>query len=130
MSFRNGAGSLVCFYLLPLVGYGALIYYFSAQSDLDLGVSFSHFDKLLHLLEYAVLGVLGYRFWRRLLPARSPAFLLLLAFLLALVYGISDEFHQSLVPGRDSSPMDILADGAGGYLGARIYMVICQRREG
>ena len=41
-----------------------------------------------------------------------------LALLLALLYAISDEFHQSFVPGRHSAWADVLfIDSSGGLLG-------------
>lgn len=36
-----------------------------------------------------------------------------LTILLATAYGVSDEFHQSFVPGRTPDVMDVLADGTG-----------------
>jgi len=115
--------SLILWYVFPLMGYCALIFYLSSQSNINLP-SFTQSDKLLHLAEYAVLGFLAYRFFQRLLPEKSAAFVVMVAFLFVLVYGLSDEFHQSFVSGRDSSCFDILADGAGGYLGARVTMLI------
>jgi VanZ family protein len=35
------------------------------------------------------------------------------AALIAFLYAISDEWHQSYVPGRDSDPVDVLVDTAG-----------------
>jgi VanZ family protein len=67
-------------------------------------------DKLLHLVVYAGLGVVlvraRSRAWRRPVTAR-----------LAL-YGASDEFHQSFVPGRDVEALDVVADAAGSTLAA------------
>lgn len=42
---------------------------------------------------------------------QNPA--LLLAILISLAYGISDEIHQFFVPGRHCSFIDILTDSAG-----------------
>ena len=123
MSARISKSSLIAWYALPLVVYCGLIFYLSSQSGIDLP-SFSQSDKLLHLVEYAVLGALAYRFFQRVLPEKSKTFLVMVSFLFALVYGLSDEFHQSFVSGRDSSYFDILADGAGGYIGARLTMLI------
>jgi len=35
------------------------------------------------------------------------------AFLIALLYALSDEYHQSFVPGRHPDPLDIVTDLAG-----------------
>ena len=130
MTARKLEASLIIWYVLPLLGYCALIFYLSSQVDVDLPSIIPQSDKVLHLAEYAVLGVLAYRFFQRLLPGKTPTFVLMVAFLFALVYGLSDEFHQSFVSGRDSSCFDILADGAGGYLGARVTMLILQKGRG
>jgi VanZ family protein len=128
MGVRISKGSLIAWYALPVVVYCGLIFYFSSQSGIDLP-SFSQSDKMLHLMEYAVLGGLAYRFFQRLLPGKTPAFVVMVAFLFALVYGLSDEFHQSFVSGRDSSWFDILADGAGGYFGARLTMLVFRKER-
>lgn len=127
MSMRILKGSLINWYALPLVAYCALIFYLSSQSDIVLPTLVPQSDKLLHLAEYAVLGALAYRFFQRAMPERSKTFVVMVAFLFALVYGLSDEFHQSFVPGRDSSWFDALADGAGGYAGARFTMIIFRK---
>lgn len=43
---------------------------------------------------------------------------LLFAVVIASLYGVSDEFHQSFVPGRVSSIYDVLADFFGSILAA------------
>src|SRR3989304_9832899 len=75
------------------------------------------FDKLYHLVEYGVLGFLVF------LAARTgfglgAARAVMIAFAFSLLYGISDEWHQSFVPGRFASLGDVAADGLGGLLGA------------
>lgn len=44
-----------------------------------------------------------------------------MAVLTALLYGVSDEFHQSFVAEREFSIFDMLADAAGGTVGTVIY---------
>lgn len=77
---------------------------------------FSFQDKFEHVAAYALLG------WLYAMAltgrARAPRRRVLLAAGLALLYGASDEFHQSLVPGRDANPADLAADGIGGLAGA------------
>jgi VanZ family protein len=69
-------------------------------------------DKLLHTVGYAGLGILALRafhggFHR---PRLAPT---TFAGVAVILWGISDEFHQSFVPGRDSSAWDVLADAVG-----------------
>lgn len=46
------------------------------------------------------------------------------------LYGISDEYHQSFVPGRDVSALDALADGVGGFLAAQMLFWWDRARPG
>jgi VanZ family protein len=45
-----------------------------------------------------------------------------------MLYGLSDEWHQLHVPGRDGSLADVLADGAGAVLGATLLAAISARK--
>ena len=49
--------------------------------------------------------------------------MLLLALLIGVLYAASDEYHQSLVPGRDSDVYDWVADSIGlaAGIGAMVY---------
>ena len=61
-----------------------------------------------HMLGY---GLLALTYWRGL--GRDKKWLWL-AWLLAVLYAITDEFHQSFVAGRHPSPIDVfLFDGGG-----------------
>jgi VanZ family protein len=40
---------------------------------------------------------------------------LLVAFVVALTYGFSDEIHQSFVPGRDAAAFDVMVDTCGAF---------------
>lgn len=80
-------------------------------------LEFWNSDKLLHAAAYCVLAVL------LLVGARARAGALTTgarveAALLAALYGVSDELHQSFVPGRSMSGLDVAADALGAALGA------------
>jgi VanZ family protein len=83
-------------------------------------------DKVLHTLEYALLGALlrgalagtGLR-------ARTA---LLLTFLGGTVYGATDEVHQRFVPQRECDPRDLAADATGAVLGALAAGLVLRRR--
>ena len=46
------------------------------------------------------------------------------AFVLASIYGITDELHQSMVPGRDATAGDVAADTVGAFIGSLVASFI------
>ncbi len=110
-------------YVVPLLLYCLLIFCLSAQSDPGRLSPFPVPDKIAHLLEYTGFGFLLMRMLVYLKPERDVVQHLIWVLSGALLYGLSDEIHQYFVPGREFSWMDLLADGAGGYFGARLWMV-------
>jgi VanZ family protein len=109
----------ILFYLLPAVGYSALIFSLSSSSlDIEELRPVFDYDKLLHIVEYYILGYLLMRVFTTS-PVSSLADKAVLAtILVGTVYGASDELHQYFVPGRDCSLMDFLFDAAGATLAA------------
>jgi VanZ family protein len=69
-------------------------------------------DKLAHALLFGILAFLLYRAFRHH-AGYAPRNALLLAFLLAVLYGALDEFHQYFVPHRQHDVFDWFADTAG-----------------
>jgi VanZ family protein len=88
----------------------ALIFWLSAQPNLDSGLGLwdDILRKLAHMLAFGGLALLWY--WA-LRPALSRP--LLVAAALALLYAITDEYHQSFVEGRTGSPLDVGVDLVG-----------------
>ena len=94
----------------PFLAALVIVFWLSSMSE----VPGAHYfwAKLLHTVGYAGLGVLAMRAFHggftppRLVPT-------LYAAAAVVLWGISDEFHQSFVPGRDASPWDVLADSIG-----------------
>lgn len=82
------------------------------------------FDKLAHIGVFFILGILVYRGLRR--PSDSEKFSqgrMIVAFAIVLLYGILDEMHQGLVPGRSVDVLDAVADATGGLLaGVSLYL--------
>ena len=80
------------FAFLPPLALMVVIFVLSAQPDLSTGLGFWDLllRKLAHLSVYALLTLL---WWRALAPVtRNP---LAWAALIAFLYAISDEFHQT-----------------------------------
>jgi VanZ family protein len=111
--------------------YAALIYWLSSLGN---PLPFIHTwfpgeDKVLHASGYALLGAL---LASALIGLVRPGRALLLAVVLASLYGVTDEWHQSFVPGRTSDPLDWTADTVGALGGAAlaIALVASLRRRG
>lgn len=109
---------------LPAIASMTIIFWFSSQPDLPRPPSdLLNFlmRKAAHFGVYAVLA-LCYLYalgdWRR----RR------VALLLAILYAISDEYHQSWTPGRVPAPTDVLIDTAGAITALWIVAPWLQRR--
>lgn len=102
------------------LSYMGLIFYLSSLSHIDQIPPIPGIDKVLHLGAYGALAVL----WTEsLLRSGKNAGRRMALFVVAIcsLYGISDEFHQSFVPGREVSALDWTADTLGAILGAGIW---------
>jgi VanZ family protein len=101
-------------YWLPPLAWMGLVFFLSAQPKLPTPPA-PMLDVMLkkgaHFGAYAILAFL---WWRALSRAGMGGRAALgLAFAIAVLYGMSDEFHQSFVPGRRPSPSDVLIDSLG-----------------
>lgn len=103
-------------YLLPVV-WAVVIFLFSSQSSLP-SLSFSLpdflFKKSAHMFVYAVLFLLIHR--SLLLKRVNPAKAWVLAMIITFAYALSDELHQTFVPGRYGTLRDIGYDMLGATL--------------
>ena len=112
----------VLWYWVPVALYAGAIFFLSAQSHPEEHLpSFllkDVSDKVLHAVEYAVLGALCYRAFRWGLNGQVAARALIIAIVAASLYGVTDEVHQLFVPFRESSWLDWLADTIGAVIGA------------
>lgn len=107
---------------LPVLIYAGLIWALSSRPMPEQLPVLPFIDKLLHVGLYAGLGALV---CRALAPTPSPGRRwrpLLFSGLLCAVYGVCDEWHQSAVPTRMADPVDVMADLAGGLLGAEAWL--------
>lgn len=108
-------------YWVPVALYAGFIFFMSAQShpeeQLPSFLLKDVSDKVLHAVEYAVLGVLCYRGFRWGVSGQVASRALLFAIVTASLYGMTDEAHQLFVPFRESSWQDWLADTIGAAIG-------------
>jgi VanZ family protein len=85
----------------------------SLEHTPDILPSFAGFDKIEHFLEYYVFGYILLRaiiILKRQDRSRYASFIVIAV---GILYSISDEWHQSFVPGRDPSITDVMFDGLG-----------------
>ncbi len=95
----------------PALVMMALIFAFSATPSYDLpyfGGADTLVKKLGHASGYAFLSL---AYARGLNPKSQRG--VILCWLLAILYALSDEYHQMFVPGRNSSLVDVGIDAAG-----------------
>ena len=93
-------------WLLAFIHVG-LIWSFSSRTGAEVGLP-PPYDKAAHFFSFALLGFLFAKAFGQ------PR----LGFVVAALYGVVDEIHQSFVPLRDASFWDWLADALGAYFGA------------
>lgn len=108
-------------YWAPVYAYAGLIFYLSSQPHPEEQLPFfvgDLNDKVLHVIEYAVLGALFHRGFHWGADASWRTWAVPLAVVCASLYGGSDEIHQSFVPFRESSWLDWVADTVGAWVGA------------
>ena len=102
--------ALFLLYWLPVLAYIGLIFSGSSVKGQDLPTLFPYMDKIAHLMEYSLLGLLLGRAVRATLPHASALVVTLTAVGLGAAVGCSDEIYQRFVPGRQSDPLDWLTD--------------------
>jgi len=100
-----------------LLGWAALIFIGSSFPNPP-GASGGEWRyDLAHMVEYAVLGALAFLVVRSFRPSWPAMVVMVAAWTLAVLYGMSDEFHQSFVPNRDANWLDVGFDALGAGLG-------------
>jgi VanZ family protein len=115
---------------LPVALDAALIFYLSSIPRLPSPPGpFS--DKHFHFVSFAVLATLLVRAFASGRVRGITTRVAVLAFALATFYGVTDEFHQSFVPGRTSALDDLAADalGAAAAAGLLLAWAIIRRRR-
>ena len=72
--------------------------------------------KAAHVMEYFILGLLLFRAYRSDSPLTWHPKWALWVIITVILYALSDEFHQSFVPSRTASMVDVYIDAIGGIL--------------
>ena len=96
----------------PAIAWAALLFTLSSFSDVPAppgGLT----DKHEHSIAYGVLSACVLRGLSGATLAGVTGATATGAAVIAAAYGVTDEFHQRFVPGRDSSARDLAADALG-----------------
>lgn len=117
MSFYDSKIYRTCSWILVLLYMGG-IFYLSSLEQVNLPPLFPHIDKLIHFHVYLGLAFL----LANATPSAHSRKRFILAFSIAALYGMSDEFHQYFVPSRECSVYDWIADALGSWVGAWIFL--------
>ena len=106
-----------------MVSIMGIIFYVSHQpGDFVQLMPITGLDKIMHLVAY---GILAAAFLYALHPfARSSnhTVISVMAVIFCVLYGLTDEFHQSFIPGRVVSLLDVVADGLGALLTVGVWL--------
>ena len=105
-------------FLPPLIWMG-VIFYLSSREKIAVSESYwlsFVFFKTLHLIEYGILFLLWY------FALYKKKYGLKLAIFLSILYGMTDEWHQTFVPTREGRIRDVFIDSLGVILTWQILL--------
>lgn len=114
---------------IPVFLYCGIIVYLSSQSYPSRHLPsflFGLSDKLVHGVEYGILGILLYRAFRLTTPT---IYSISLAVICAMTFGISDEVHQWFVPHRQADMWDVVADALGATLFVFVWVFLFKKNQ-
>ena len=106
------------FYWLPLVIWAVIIFFFSSKPTIKTSDFFwTDFilKKTAHFGEYLIFYLLLFRtvYYQKKVINRYDY---IYPLIFVVIYAISDEFHQSFIPGRESRVKDVIIDSTGGFI--------------
>ena len=115
------------YYWLPVFLYCLAIFIQSSYPTPEQTGKLPHIDKILHLVGYAVLGILFLRGFRNSKFNSHSSFIKVASVVLAGLYGALDELHQHFVAHRSADIWDVFFDFTGALFGICVYMLFLAR---
>jgi uncharacterized protein YfiM (DUF2279 family) len=115
--------------MVPMVFTMGTIFFLSHQTGDQLSLpAIPGLDKLGHMVIYGILaGTILFAFSEKQKNTRSRR-VMLFTVAFCILYGISDEIHQSFIPGRFVSIYDVFADCAGATAACALWSWLRKRR--
>ena len=107
---------------IPAIFVMITLFMLSTLPGNDPFLNLVHFsDKIKHFIAYFILGI-TFCIW---IPNKNwfakPLTYSILVVSLCTLFGASDEYHQTFVPGRSGNLYDLVADFAGGIVAVLAY---------
>lgn len=109
--------------MVPMVITMGTIFFLSHQTGDQLSLpAIPGIDKLGHMAIYGILaGTILFAFSDNQ-KSTKPRSVMVFTVLFCILYGITDEFHQSFIPGRFVSIYDVFADAAGAIAACALWV--------
>jgi VanZ family protein len=79
--------------------------------------------KTTHVIVFGILAILLYKSFS---AYRFPH---ILSWILTVLYAVSDEWHQSFMPGRVAAYKDVLFDSLGAFIALSLTYLISKKRK-
>lgn len=115
--------------IVPMILVMGTIFFLSHQAGDSLKLpAFYGADKIAHFIAYSVLAITiiyAHKNWQTI-TLRTLCFRVLTV---VLLYGLSDEYHQSFIPMRYTSMADVVADCFGG-IAVVLVLKVWRKRKG
>lgn len=124
----------VFFRWLPSLLWMAVIFYLSSRTGEDMGGWLDIVRRWIPIMEgfdwghFAAYFILAWTYLWALRPKRLSLGIKLVVILLCVLYGVTDEYHQSFVPGRTPDLMDLRNDAIGAALAMLMLYIPLVRR--
>ena len=113
-----------CRLWLPVILWMLVIFSLSSVPGGQLpDVPIPRIHTIAHFFEYSILGALLLRAFLNVNFRKRTIALSLLAVAGAFLFGLSDEWHQSFVPGRSCRLEDVLSDVLFAIVGVLLFLV-------
>lgn len=112
----------IAFYWLLVIVWCGFIFFLSSKPGLAVAAGYWDFAtrKPAHVLVYLILFILLFNALSFSFNNLKNPNLIIVSFALTVLYGISDEIHQSFVPLREGKVLDIIFDVLGAVIGSYI----------
>lgn len=112
----------------PVIVTMGVIFFLSHQPGTFFGpYSFDGVDKLAHFVIYSILSLSVIYAFTGKYRIKKKRLVVGTVMIVGLLYGVSDELHQTFIPGRFSTISDVVADVAGALFVCLIWLFFTRK---